>query len=444
MCSSHRDRFFATVFVALGTAFLLPAGAAAHPGQHVDLRISIIDEEVVYEMLLSSDFLNAVLPARRDELKLTLEQNVFRFLDPQQEQRERQAVAALFKDANPLAVDGVRVRPILRQMQFVPAADPLSYAVSTQLPPDLRVVLAYPAKGRPKQVAMAWDVYARPGSGVPGLESIFAELDAYDENTIVSFTRREPEVVWHAPGKPVRQRVMPVVATAEPTGVAVPLVSVGAVILWGVCLTLLRVSPRWRSARRAALVLTVVPVAIAVYCHDVLTVRVATPWGRNVRAPGAAAAADIFTSLHRNVYRAFDYKTESDVYDVLAQSVAGDLLDQVYNEVYQSLILRDQGGAVARVQSVDVLETELLSSGALPGSGAPAFQMQSRWRVRGAVVHWGHMHSRTNEYRARYVVAQLGSNWKITGVAVLEQRRIIFDDDDPPIESLPRLGESQP
>ena len=444
MNSWRRQSLFGVILLASGTAWLSPAGVLAHPGQHVDLRISIADEEVVYEILMSNDFLNAVLAGPREELELALEDQAFRFVDPAQEQRERGAVEALFREANPLSVDGIDVKPILGDMRFVPAADPLSYVLSTKLPPDLRVVLAYPTKGRPRQVAMAWDLYPSARSGLPGLNYVYAELDAYDENTIVVFTNREPEVVWHAPGKPARQRVMPVLVAAEPAGIPVPLVSVGVIVVWGLFLAALRASSRWRSARGAALLLSVVPVVIAVCCHDVLTVRVAAPWGGGAEALDAAEAGGVFTSLHRNVYRAFDYKTESDIYDVLAQSVAGDLLDQVYNEVYQSLIVRDQGGAVARVQSVDVLDTELLSSGALPDSDALAFQMRSRWRVRGAVYHWGHVHSRTNEYRARYTVAQLGGSWKITGVEVLEQRRIIFDDDDPPIESLPRLGESQP
>jgi hypothetical protein len=96
------------------------------------------------------------------------------------------------------------------------------------------------------------------------------------------------------------------------------------------------------------------------------------------------------------------------------------------------------------VQSVDILNAELVSSGVLPESNAPAFQIRSRWRVHGAVYHWGHVHSRTNEYQALYSVAEVDHNWKINGVEVLGQRRIVQPGDDPVVEAPPVGEEAEP
>ena len=67
------------------------------------------------------------------------------------------------------------------------------------------------------------------------------------------------------------------------------------------------------------------------------------------RAPlNEAQALAIFVPLHANIYRAFDYGGESDVYDALAQSVQGELLDRTYRDVRRSLALQEAGGAVDR------------------------------------------------------------------------------------------------
>ena len=50
--------------------------------------------------------------------------------------------------------------------------------------------------------------------------------------------------------------------------------------------------------------------------------------------------------------------------------------------------------------------------------------VNARWQVEGVVYHWGHSHSRLNEYRARYTVASVSQGWRIVGVEPLEQRRV--------------------
>ena len=420
-----------------------PAAAAAHPGQHLDLRITISDEEITYNIILSTDLSNVVYLNDFADFNVLREQERYEFVDPERARRTREAFAEYFKAKNAVTIDGVRVTPLLGELEFVPNPalagdeDPYSF------PPDARVVLVYPCKGRPRQVSLVWEVYPQDASlaafGENPTLDVMAELDAYDENWIIVFSASEPEVVWHAPGKPVRQRVEPLVAESEPKRVAVPLLSVGVVVLWIVGALVLGFSRRWQAVRRPALALAVVAIAVVLLGRGVLVVHVVAPWSPAVRLPGEPEAIELFTSLHRNVYRAFDYKEEGDIYDVLAQSVDGELLDQVYNEVYQSLILRDQGGAVARVQSVDILDAEVESVGVVSDSDAAAFRIRSRWQVHGAVYHWGHLHSRTNEYRARHTVAQREGHWKITGVEVLAQQRVVKEGDDP---DMPARGKS--
>jgi hypothetical protein len=56
-------------------------------------------------------------------------------------------------------------------------------------------------------------------------------------------------------------------------------------------------------------------------------------------APPTAATEQVVADLLRNVYQAFDYRKESDIYDTLERSVGGDLLTDIYLETRRSLEL---------------------------------------------------------------------------------------------------------
>src|SRR5690606_14532992 len=130
-----------------------------------------------------------------------------------------------------------------------------------------------------------------------------------------------------------------------------------------------------------------------------------------------------FRPLHTNIYRAFDYNEEGDIYDALARSVDGPLLDELYNQIYRGLVMQlEDGAAVSRVQNVEPVESELRA--VVAADGAASFRLSHRWRVTGAVYHWGHSHTRTNEYLAEYTVAATADGWRITASRPLEQFRV--------------------
>jgi hypothetical protein len=121
-------------------------------------------------------------------------------------------------------------------------------------------------------------------------------------------------------------------------------------------------------------------------------------------------------TLLRNVYRAFDYHNDSDIYDALARSVQGDLLADLYLKIKQGLIMQDQGGAVARVRAVTVLKSEPAASTRKNG-----FAARVTWQVEGTVEHWGHIHSRVNEYSADLEIEPAEGSWKISALTVARQ-----------------------
>ena len=127
---------------------------------------------------------------------------------------------------------------------------------------------------------------------------------------------------------------------------------------------------------------------------------------------------EIVGGLLHNVYRAFDFRDESKIYDVLQQSVEGDLLTQIYLETRRGLELASQGGARAKVKTIEL--TELTTR---PSDDA-GFVANATWTVGGAVGHWGHVHQRVNRYKADMRVQPVNGNWKLIGLEILEEERL--------------------
>jgi hypothetical protein len=134
-------------------------------------------------------------------------------------------------------------------------------------------------------------------------------------------------------------------------------------------------------------------------------------------APPSAATEKVVIDLLRNVYQAFDYREENAIYDTLERSVSGDLLTDIYLETRRSLELTNQGGARAKVKSVELQEIAIH-----PGAGG--FRADVTWNVNGSVGHWGHVHTRSNQYQAELTIKVIDQRWKLTQMNVLQEQRL--------------------
>jgi hypothetical protein len=130
-------------------------------------------------------------------------------------------------------------------------------------------------------------------------------------------------------------------------------------------------------------------------------------------------AEEIVAALLHNIYRAFDFREEGTIYDILDRSVTGDLLTETYLETRRGLELASQGGARAKVKEIEMLAVEPRD---LPGR--PGFQARVTWNVAGSVGHWGHIHQRKNQYEADLTVEPVDGVWKLTGLELLQEERI--------------------
>ena len=56
----------------------------------------------------------------------------------------------------------------------------------------------------------------------------------------------------------------------------------------------------------------------------------------------------------------------------------------------------------------------------------------------GTVGHWGHVHTRKNQYEALVTVEPVEGHWKITGLELLEEKRV--EPYNPSATSSPQAG----
>ena len=128
----------------------------------------------------------------------------------------------------------------------------------------------------------------------------------------------------------------------------------------------------------------------------------------------------ITLNLLKNVYRAFDFRDEEDVYDKLAISVSGELLTDIYLQNRNSMLIEQAGGAQAKVKQVDIISTDVVESKSQKG----ALDVRTKWIAVGSVGHWGHIHTRQNVYDAILTLAVVNGFWKITDIELLEEKRV--------------------
>ncbi|MDG1895605.1 MAG: hypothetical protein P8J37_11900 [Fuerstiella sp.] len=138
--------------------------------------------------------------------------------------------------------------------------------------------------------------------------------------------------------------------------------------------------------------------------------------------PEVTGMDGIFEQLHTGAYRALDFGSENRIYESLNQSVDGPLLESLYLQLRESLQIREQGGAVARVRAVEYDDGQQADN--LPESEWPGFRYRSRWTVSGTVEHWGHVHERQNQFAALFSVEPRDGHWKITDMQIEDQQSI--------------------
>ena len=369
--------------------------------------------EVRHEVLIPLITFETLAPLERAEKD---------FISVAEQAAAKMTIEHFFRTHNPVEIDGVAVQPIVQRLEFY-GLDFKDFAQTTEkerisiYQARLGVILVYTVKGHPNQVKMTWDAFNR---NVPFVKSTFYAYDAAPENTY--FEPIDPEFVWRSEVERAVPTLADVPTPEPPRKIALPLVSL---FFFAVApIVFLAARREGRFDLKGGMARAGVAAGVAALCWPVAQRQVVDPFSRPSLPSGEERAA-IFSALHANIYRAFDYKAESDVYDTLEQSIGGPLLTDIYLQIQTGLRMQEQGGAIAKVREVKIVSVG--ASDEKANSVDFAFSIPCNWTVRGTVEHWGHIHTRENEYEALFRVEPVGGEWRITGMELRNEKRLKFE-----------------
>ena len=278
--------------------------------------------------------------------------------------------------------------------------------------------MSYPTKGAPREATLSWDLF---NEAAPFLRTFVYPFD--DPPQQYFFVQGEEDYRWTGePGAPPAA-----IETAPPPPAAarlgVPVMTIAGTVA---SVVLLRRAGRDADRRRRALrLLAAAGVWIAgLIAWPTLVWETENPF-RRPDPVSEAEARRLFAGLHKNVYRAFDYADEDEIYDALAKSARGALLTDLYVRIRQGLRAQEQGGAVARVRDVSLTDGRVIPlEGRLRRRQDRYFRYQGEWTVSGSIEHWGHIHERVNRYAAVFDVEAFEDGWKIVAFQVTDEERV--------------------
>jgi len=305
-------------------------------------------------------------------------------------------------------IDGQAVEGTVDRVNFLQRTLRSSIVVDGQdielLPASVGVIYVFPTRGLPNTVEMEWDLFSErmplvPASSVDQAGPLPTFLEP-------EFSTLKWENFLKHPELPTLTKIRQPPSTLQK-------LSYWGQWLFGL-IALLAALIFIRSLRTAqgsrVATISILIIATGLSYWSALT------W-RNVKMDPQRLQTLVGDLLH-NVYRSFDFRGEEAVYDVLARSVAGDLLADVYLETRKGLELANQGGAKVKVKTIEILETDLVST------TDDALTIEARWNVAGSVGHWGHVHQRINGYHANVTIRDIEGQWKLSGLEILEEERL--------------------
>ncbi len=320
---------------------------------------------------------------------------------------------------NKVQIDGGNGDPILDRTNYVTVGikgiqiveAPERMEISTAI---VGVILTYITDGIPQEVTVDWDLFTDQIQRVPATSTDPA-------GPLPTYVSPDDNVhTWTNYLKNYKIPTVVEVAVAGSFGtVEIPAVSAASGGLGLIALLWLLLSRRAGGAPQVPLTVVLVLGVSAL---------VTWPYGRvEVDRPAALAgtleaeeSSALVETLLKNVYRAFDFREEDDVYDKLALTVSGDLLADIYLQSRESFAVQQAGGAQAKVQEVAIQEAVATRR----DDGGLGYDVRAKWTAMGTVGHWGHTHIRQNLYDAMLTIEAVGGNWKINGMEVLEESRI--------------------
>jgi hypothetical protein len=388
----------------------IPEGAAATPASKrlatpfpdatLQSFVTVAAFEVRHEVLVRlRDIAERIGLEPSGELAVDAQEEVKRQVHQLVEMRTRFAIDQREMEPVEVRVDFLSLEARGALPRLSPVPEPIDAAW-------LGVTAVYLTESTPRQVSLTWD-------GFDTEAMVPVTVTDPESSRTVELTQRRPALRWD---NELSEDPTPIVsATAvDPPVLWLPLLFLallGPAIAFGVA----ALRGRWRAP---SIALTRVALSCAVLLAPFGNVALPLPPSIG-GIPDQDGSKRILARLLPNVYRAFEFPTESAAYDRLALSVTGDALTDVYLEHRRAVRMEERGGARARVETVEVVEVDSVEPGSSGG-----FLADAAWTVGGTVTHFGHRHFRQNRYDARVAVVPVEGHWKIHSIEVLDEKRL--------------------
>ena len=339
--------------------------------------------------------------------------------------KSREQIESFFNSNCPVFINGKKVPPNTQWLKFEEMEEVSHLGENADLT-MAKMLFHYPASEEVRNIKFGWGLWftdqAIKVETENGEETISHNPNILDMLIFVGgeahpmyLTKEEPEFTWHAPARIITDNVE--IASIEPIkklDAGIPIISI-CVLVIGFFSTITR--QRGKTFLRLSIIIS--SFIVAFILRNTLVIETSQSSETLAKNLDPSSAADLFTKLHRSIYRAFESESEDAIYNNLAKSVSQKLIGPLYEEVYQSLILRDEGGAISRINRVDYIEVN-----AIRIEDSNDFKIYCKWQVHGNVRHWGHSHKRSNEYEADYTLSVENNLWKIASSSVNLQKRV--------------------
>ena len=342
-----------------------------------------------------------------------------RYIEVDELEPLKQRIGAFLLKKNPVMVDGEPLKPILDRANYVKVAmtgirileQPERLEVDSAI---VGVIISYITDGMPRQVTVDWELFTDQIQRVPATATDPA-------GPLPTFlTPQDPVHTWT---NYLKNYELPTVHRSAVAGslgeLRIPVVSLICLIgLFGAGGWML-INRRNRKRLRLPLAAGALCLTIGAAAYPFARITIDRPAQIAGELDGERAAALLQTQL-KNVYRAFDFRDEEDVYDKLALSVSGDLLTDIYLQNRRSMAIAQAGGAQAKIKEVVV---EAADAERVDGEGL-TYALHGTWTALGTVGHWGHVHQRKNRYEAVVTVQAQDGAWKIVDLDLRDEQRL--------------------
>ena len=391
----------------------------------------------VYSFIYITDYevRNEVLvPLATLATLMELDRKSENFLEVDEQEAAADKVKEFFSVGNPVTIDGIEVQPVFDRVDFY-GLDLRDFAVQSEkrrvsmASGRVGLIMSYSTKGRPKQATIAWDKFNNAIKSVDAVVFIGDEV----EKTQFSMFLSDNTYKWEAEDQKPLATITEVGAKLDKSRyvkrkIAVPMIS----IISGLIAVPLFLIGLTGPSMRPALIFGLIGCFVALVAIPAVT-EINDPYFQpETFQMDPEEGRDVFARLHKNLFRAFDYRTEGEVYDALAQSVEGEELRRLYLQINESLKVKEQGGAVARIDEVELMDGSLVPVEQNPeqvDTNPFQFGYQSEWKLDGTIEHWGHIHRRETKFVGKFNIELVNDKWKITKMQVVDQKQGVVKTD---------------